>query len=243
MAHGTPDWGLVGPKSITYGLDDLGEAAVRMGSPHLWDRRGDVLYCTDFREGLGIMAYSLAGTGAGVLLVTGHSRHGAYCVNLRAGSDDGLGASIFCELPFQDPSCVGLEFSFSLDGDTHEMQARVSWWDGAMSHHAGLAYDYLAQELRYLNVGAGWTVLAAGLPRHICTHPEHTAKLVVDMELGEYVRLLLDELAYDLRGIPVGAGFLAFPPYWHFSIAHYGVALQNPDSYIDDVIITQNEPR
>lgn len=31
MPHGTPDWGLVGPKTTTYGVDDLGEHAVRMG--------------------------------------------------------------------------------------------------------------------------------------------------------------------------------------------------------------------
>ena len=49
MPHGTPDWGLVGPKTTTYGMDDEGEAAVRLGSPHFFDRRGDVLLLTDFR--------------------------------------------------------------------------------------------------------------------------------------------------------------------------------------------------
>ena len=242
MPHGTPDWGLVGPKAITYGLDDLGEAVARLGSPHLWDRRGDVLYVTDFREGLGMMAYTSNGTGAGVFLVTGHSRLGAYAVNLRAGSDGARFANLHVALPFQASSCVGLECSFSLHVNSSYMRWDVYWLDGAVASYGGVVYDHVAQQLRYRTTGDVWQVLAGGVGRHASAHPEHTMKVVVDMGIHEYVRFLLDELAYDMRGIPVYVTPAPAAPYWGFAIEHYGVALQNPDSYVDSVIITQNEP-
>ena len=240
--HGTPDWGLV-PKSISYGLDDLGEAAVRMGSPHLWDRRGDALYVTDFREGLGSFGHGFGGAGGAVLLTTGHSRLGAYSVDLRAGSNAGQMASMWLALPFQDPSCVGLEFSFSLDANTSYLVDVVEWFDGTVDHYGCMLYDFVAKELRYRTTGGAWGVLATAVQRYVTAVPAHTMKLVVDMELGEYVRFLLDELAFDMRGIPVWEQLSPMLAYWSLVIEHHGLAATNPDCYIDSVIVTQNEPR
>ena len=243
MAHGTPDWGLVGPKSITYGLDDLGEAVVRLGSPQLWDRRGDVLALTDFREGLGHFYTDVSGVGAEVLLCTGHSRSGAYSVCLRAGSGVGRYALIHAALPFQDPSCVGMEFSFSVANWTESVRAYVEWYDGTNRHYAWALYDHVLSQLAYQVHGVGWVVAQAGVALHQCTRPEHTFKLVVDMSLGEYLRFLVDELAPNVRGAVVPWLASAVEPYWYFAIWHTGAAGWNPDVYIDNVIITQNEPR
>ena len=243
MPHGTPDWGFVGPKDIVYGLDDLGEHAVRLGSPHLWDRRGDVLYTTDFREGLGAFHYQSWGTGAGVALVTGSSRAGAYCIRLRAGSDGEQRALLHLALPFQDPSCVGLEFSFAVASKTSTVEAQIGWHDGTWHYRGAADYDHVNSRLDYRDQAGAWAVLQTGVARHECIRAEHTMKLVVDMSLNEYVRFLIDEQAYDMRGISVWREASVMLPYWWFRLSHYSQAGHNPDTYIDNVIITQNEPR
>ena len=243
MAHGTPDWGLVGPKNITYGLDDLGEHAVRLGSPDLWDRRGDVVYVSYFREGLGSMLYGAFGAGGRVDLVVGYSRQGAYCLRLRAGSDAGREATVQLVLPLQDPSAVGLEFSFSVDDWTSEVRDEISWWDGARGHTASVAYDHPGQRLMYYTAGAVWDELQAGVLLYPFPRCQHTMKLVVDMGAGDYVRFLVDDQAYDMRGWEVHSAPMAMAGYWQFAVRHYAVAGHNPDCYVDSVIVTQNEPR
>jgi len=242
MAHGTPDWGLVGPKDIVYGLDDLGEQAARLGSPHLWDRRGDVLYLTTFREGLGMFWPFTSGVGADVRLSTGHSRQGAYSVCLRTGSTLQQYAAIQLALPFQDPSAVGLEFSWGAGGGNTLLRGDISWYDGVNEHYARVRYDYWTNDVSYWTAAGGWAVLEAGVWRHLCARPEHTMKLVVDMSLHQYLRFLLDERAYDLAGIPAQVVALPTAPYWSFMIWHIGFAELNIDAWVDNVIITQNEP-
>ncbi|GAI90305.1 unnamed protein product, partial [marine sediment metagenome] len=107
MPHGTPDWGLVGPKDTVYGLDDLGEHAVRLGTPHLWDRRGDVIWMSDFREGLGdVGTFVGPGAGGSVVLHTEYARQGAYCVQLTTDKDDEI-AFLHKYLPFPVYSSEG----------------------------------------------------------------------------------------------------------------------------------------
>jgi len=242
MPHGTPDWGSMGPKHVVYGLDDLGEHAVRVGCPSLWDRRGDVVCLTDFREGLGVFDYGFFGTNSDVRLCTGHSRHGAYSVKLRSGDQPNSVAYLGIRLPFQDPSAIGLEFSFSLAPETQTVEAFVDWYDGTRNYQAGASYSYLSSSLGYWTSAGSWGVLLSDVVRGVSSRPEHTLKLVVDMTLGTYVRCLLDELAIDMRGTAVHEGPLVGAPYWYFQIAHYGQLGLIPDCYVDSVVVTQNEP-
>ena len=243
MPHGMPDWGLMGPKTVTYGLDDMGELAVRLGSPHLWDRRGDALHMTDFREGLGIFRWGVSGAGAEVALCTGHSRSGAYSVRLRAGSNLDRLAYLRARFSVQEPSCVGQEFTFALGDTTTELHGEIDWFDGVFAHYGRVRYSVALGQLHYYTTGAAWVLLQGGVFINFADRPEHTLKVVVDMDLNEYVRVRLDHQAWDVRGVPVNEEVAPIPEAWQFTIRHYGLGGWNPDSYIDDVIITQNEPR
>ena len=240
--HGMPDWGLVGPKDIVYGLDDLGEQAVRLGSPHLWDRRGDALYLTDFRDGLGACQIWGNGTGHEEALNTGAARQSAYDVRLRAGSDGQQRAWIQLAMPFQNPSCVGLEFSFSVAPKTWSVDAHIGWYNGTDLYEAIGGYDHTISKAEWLVHPGVWLNPPDALVRHECIRAEHTMKLVVDMTTNQYVRLMIDEKSYDLRSLNPVRTASVFPPYWYFFIYAYGVATFNPDIFIDNVIVTQNEP-
>lgn len=240
--HGTPDWGLVGPKSIVYGLDDMGELAVRLGSSHLWDRRGDVLYATDFRDGMGMFYAWGIGLGWAVNLVTSHSRQGAYSVNLKAGSNLEAIAAITLRLPFQEQSSVGLECSFSIDALTSSILDQHHWYDGSRHCNAFIRYDHVGKQLLYLDNAGAEIVLANNIDLRESIYPEHTMKLVVNMIERTYVRFMLDDLTYNMKGTGIWSEASIVRPYWLFAITHYAVPGNNPDCYVDNVIVTQNEP-
>jgi len=242
MAHGAPDDSNVVKTGVVHRLDDMAELAARQGSPVVFDRRGDVVYQTDFREGLGMFHYGYYGTDGEIAFVTGHSRQGAYSVRMRAPDEDDERAYLQLAFPFQDPSKVGLEFSFSVAADTLWIRAHIAWLDGTKERRAEVRYDHVQSEVQYYDKTLGWTPKATGVELRECTRPEHTMKLVADMATNEYVRLMLDSYTYSLADLEPYETDNPLSPYWYFYIYHYGVADQNPLIYIDNVIVTQNEP-
>jgi len=254
MPHGTPDWGLVGPKYTTYGLDDLGEHAVRLGSPVLWDRRGDVLVETDFREGLGSFYANGGGLLWAVALHAGNARTGAYCVKLTAGSDGALNAYLQKRLPRPVLAKVGLEFSFSCAAWTSAWEWQILWQAGSVLYTAYVRYDHVNGLLQTYEEPATWTTFATVDVLYTDDHVQHTGKLVVDMgavdavgnPLPVYDRFHFNEQGYNLRLPPPAREVDRFPggvpDEFLVTVVHSAVALHNPDGYVDNVIVTQNEP-
>jgi len=242
MAHGAPDDSNVVKTGVVHRLDDMAELAARQGSPVVFDRRGDTVYQTDFREGLGMFHANWYGTDGGIALVTGASRQGAYSIRLRAPDEEAKVAQLQLAFPFQDPSRVGIEFSFSVAADTLYVRTEIGWLDGTTAREARVRYDHVDSEVQYYDKTLGYTPVATGVELRECTRPEHTMKLVADMAANEYVRLLLDSYTYSLADIEPYEIAEPLSPYWFFYIYHHGVKDQNPLIYIDSVIVTQNEP-
>jgi len=242
MPHGTPDWGLVGPKKTTYGLDDLGEHAVRLGSPVLWDRRGDVLVADAFDRGLGEWNWNYNGTGADVQLWTGENRQGAYCVNLVAGKTTNGWAGISRAIPYAVRSRIGLEASVGLDADTSNWQWAITWRDGAWVWDARMRYDFQNQVLQYYDDAAAWQTFATGVKVRAWSGAWSTGKLVVDLTTQEYVRALFADHEYDLSAYGIVKSTTATVVELTVSLIQFGVLGANPEGKVDSVIVTRNEP-
>jgi len=242
MPHGTPDWRINWTPRTVWGLEDLGEHAVRMGSPHLWDRRGDVFYETDFRDGLGIFRPSFDGLGASVILHAGNARHGAFDVKLTPGSNLGRTAGLAAYMPIPRRTGVGLEFTFSTDDDhttwAWELETRI----GTDRWRAVIHYDVALTRLQYLGDDGLYHTFATAVPYWDCTDLSNTGKMVVDSRTWNYVRFLLNDQEYSLINTPVDHIPALAGTYFQVSFGLYGPPGLNVSGYVDSVIVTQNEP-
>ncbi len=242
MPHGTPDWGLVGPKTTVYGLDDLGEHAARLGSPHFWDRRGDTILMDDFEHGLSQADLDLRGANAAIALEGGHAMKGAFCAKLTGGSDGERSARLGYSHGLFRPSRLGLEFSFTLHDDSN------GWlWEIDRDIVAGLTqavvfYDYVNSQVLCLDSLLGWHTVATGVALAADDHIWNTGKLVVDFSTDHYVRFILNDQWWDLSPYTLGAIAAVTPPRFWFYPGHQSVLNHNPIAYCDCVVITQNEP-
>ncbi len=251
MPHGTPDWGLVGPKETTYGLDDLGEHAVRLGSPHLWDRRGDAIWLTDFRDGLdGIQWYLDAGAPVNTLFA-GNSRQGGFCVYLQGGGEEGDGyVGIEKILPFPVTSRVGLEFSHCKLGTAAYVVCEIEVVNPTSAYIGRLRHDVTNWTLDYEDDAGNWVATGIGENTARSNKIQHTTKLVIDFgavdvagnPVPEYVRVVCDSELYTFPpGVLLGVGAAGSE---QITVRMW---VENQDLvvtelYIDNVIVTQNEP-
>jgi len=251
MPHGLPDWGLEGPKLTTYGLDDLGEHVVRLGSPHLWDRRGDAIWLTDFRDGIdGIQWYLDAGAPVNTLFA-GNSRQGAFCIFLEGGGEEGDGyVGIEKILPCPANSRIGLEFSHSICPSAAYVVCEIQIDNPDASHVGRLRYDVANWLLEYEDATGNWVDTEIVPSASHSTKIEHTTKLVIDFGVldaagnraPEYVRAVFNDTLYTfLPGVLLGP--LA-PAAKELTVRIWmeNQDLVVADLYLDNVIVTQNEP-
>ena len=242
MAHGIPDWGLVGPRRTTYGLDDVGEAVVRLGSPHLWDRRGDVVYLTAFDNGLEAVFLDDSSPEVVATLCTGNARQGAFAVRIAGdGSAAGVGGvNVYVPLPVS--SRVGFEASWSGTFIQNWYYQRLMWWRGREAYWAAVRYVPLTYVLqRYAPPGV-WETFAEDVYDSGGSQAANTLKLVVDTESLTYVRTVMNDREIGMTQPIVDLGPGGPANSLEASAGYYRVLDSIGYSVIDSLIVTQNEP-
>lgn len=242
MPHGTPDWGHVGPKSTTYGLDDMGELAVRLGSPVTYDRRGDVIWMSAFDVGIGDVFPREGVAGDDISLYVGYARQGPYCVRLTNNNISGSRCSVTKYIPYPVAAGIGFEYSFSLSADVLYLRNAIAGNDGVRNHYGWVRYNHVDKTMEYLDENNAWQTFATGLMLEVSVIIVHTMKLVINFDEQKYVRCLLDDQEYDLSEYSyrvvggVETQFLAG------EVRLWAVANDTESLDVDVFILTQNEP-
>ncbi len=241
MPHGHPDWGEGGIVSTIFKVMDLGELAVRLGSPDSFHRGGNVIFLEGFEDGLSRWSAASSGTGAGVTLAVNATRNGAYSAKLTPGNAVGDYALIKHNQAYFPLGKLGVEFSFVWPGNIRYLYLTFWVYTGTTRYEAVLRYDLPAGTIAYKNSGGTYTDLVAGIDLEASSNLFHTLKLISDFTTGEFVRCILDAVTYSMTGLSLYSTADATAPYCYIEIQVTRQVTAIQAVYIDDVILTQNE--
>lgn len=242
MPHGTPDWGNVAAQSTVKITLDNAELAARLGSPNTFERGGNVLYQTSFEQGLSGINHIHNGTNSAVTLDTVESKTGAYSAKLTAGSDGLHLAELFRNFAYPSLSVVGLEVGMKLLDlydyfyVAFQLFDGVSLWDNAIRH------NQTTKTLGYWSSAGAWVTFATNMDWQAGSSPFHVFKLRADFDAKTYGRCTVDNVEYDLRSIPLQQLASAVVPQQTVMMVLTGRLANNDVIYLDDIIVTQNEP-
>jgi len=242
MVHGLPDWGLVGPRQQTYGLDDVGEAAVRLGSPISYDRRGDVICYDDWDNGLNHVQPLTVGLGASVDLTPDYAIHGPFCVRLTAGSTLTRAALVQCYVPLRYDSVLGLETWFTVEPNLDELHFYLIRDIGGTRYVAEIRLSIPLGTLAYMDALGNYITIIGGLVFDNELYHYHVLKLVGDFTTHEYVRVQLDGVTHLLLTLPMFTGGGHMDARLLYGMTIYGLPATNAVSKIGLFVVTQNEP-
>jgi hypothetical protein len=242
MGHGTPDWWGTEPTATTHKVSDLGELAARLGSIDTFDRRGDVVWLSGFENGLGEFRVVSGGTGASVVISTTATQRGAYSCKLTAGSSAPFLASISKLVPYPALSKFGTEAAFTWNTGISFLTLEMWLYNGTNYTRFAIKFDQVNSKIYYLNSVGGWTEIGNLPPWTTSNWIFHVAKLVVDLEAGVYARLIVDNTTHLFFSISGEVVASAVQPYLYSLVAMEGPGGTNPSIYVDNLIITQNEP-
>lgn len=242
MAHGTKPYGRTQSQVTIFGVQDMGELAARLGSIDTHDRRGNVVWLDDFESG--VEAWDFSGTGAGNARAWSAERHrsGGFSVYHRCGSTLTMLSEMDRSLALPVINRTGIEFSILFGLWVSQIRLYAHIVSLAQTLVYEVRYTVATDTWEFRNNALGWTALVPTidlLPEGYCFH---TVKLIVDPLALAYSQLIVDDLTYDMSGLPVGVVGGVFTPALFVEIGMTGTAAQIGLSWVDDVIVTQNEP-
>lgn len=242
MAHGTPDYGRTNAVRTTFQMMDLGELAVRLGSPISHDRRGDVIWWDDF-ECSGNKWNTIAlGTGASVAVSTEAARNGANSMKVVGGSAGIPFATATHTLVQPVRGSLGVESSWAFMGEPESVSMFIEDLDGSGGHRYTVEFDAGTGLLLYIDAAGAKVPLQAGFNPQPTLRTFHTWKLVLDQLTHTYERIIVDGFAFPLPDIAADPFAIADPPSVGVGLTVTSRAGFNDLTYFDDVIFTQNEP-
>lgn len=242
LAYDMPDdWPWL-PGSARFPLADMGELAVRLGSPFTYDRRGEVLWMDVCDKGTSPFFADISSAGASFKTSVKYPLHGGYCLKLTSGSDEDHSMYIARIMSYVSMLRCGLEVALFLDMDIEYFKIQILRYTGTQLFTATLRLNYITHTLQCYAGDLIWHYVGP-LPAFIAFYGiDHHIKLVADFETGYHVRALLNENVYDLSSHALLTSVSNQAPLYEIIMELTGRNTFNDFAYLQHVIVTGNEP-
>lgn len=240
--HGAPDWSVYRIDSASYTVMDLAELAARLDSINVFDRRGDVVWLEDFTTGLNQWDILTAGTGAAAAISPAHFLSRGYSTKLTCGSSDTRLIGLRTYKPYPRTQPFGLEASFTVETNHELFTLYAHVVTGGQGHLYQLQWSEANDTLSYFSTLGFPIALTPTVYLHRDPTCFHTLKLVFDPINRLYVRALLNHQEWDLSTITPYTTAQAAGSYLLLLAQYQGDAETNAVGYVDNIILTQDEP-
>ncbi len=242
MAHGSPAWGVGAPKSTVFQLQDMAELARRLGAPISIDGAGNVIDQDDCEHGLVKGSLRTSGTGAGVAVSSTRARSGAKSYALTAGSDDAFLVGFDRRVALPVLSRVGSEMWFSELSAGSYLSFGLNVRMPTLRYVPEIKYLRATKELQIYQADGTYKTFRTLSALGTAAWEWHGWKLVVDPATGKYVRFTHDQYSDDLSAYSMWSSAAAQTPQVERFITYVGHTGGNDVIYVDDLLLTQNEP-
>jgi len=242
MPHGYADYGGRSPKKIVHALYDLGELGERISGVRSIDRLGDVYFFDEFANGLGQWLEDGSGLGYSTGISGSVYMSKGWSCKLVSAQHDYYYIFVYTLQPYLIASKMGIEIYFSFDSNVYSVNLAARYYTGTGFYYIS-AYINIVTGILYLYTNpATSTPLITGLTFTKEVKHFYNLKLVFDLETGYYVRLYFNGELYDISSY--FRPFTASTEAKRINLYYYinGKEGLHGISYLDSVLLTQNEP-
>jgi hypothetical protein len=238
----SPDYSKYLGGSVRFSLQDMGELAARLGSPGIYDRRGEFVWYDKFDRGLSAWEKLTIGTGGDISLVADSPHLGNYAAKLTAGSTSSKSANMSRVVAFMDFTKIGVEVSWSHNSNVANFDVIFIVVDDAKLKQAWVRFDTENQLLKYVNSSGTFSTLGALKMRASTTPTYRNVKVVMDIQNETYDRILCNTDAFENLAIPIFTSANSGEDYMSLAILVNSKTAVNGVAHVGQVIITGNEP-
>lgn len=242
MPRGQPDFGMYRAKETGATLSDMADLAVRLGSIVEFDRRGDIVFIDNFESPL--LRWETSITGAGEVYFDDTSvKSGSQALKLLTDIGVDQYANMGKYLYTLGSRRLGAECHFSNPSDDSKITLYIYSWNGIITYQGWVIVDIQTGIVSIRCPADENTVIATGFSFPQENFAFIPLKLVGDFENGEYVRLMLGNVEYDISSYEIWSVASAVSPRDYQSVQITNKSdTELANCWIDNYIWTQNEP-
>lgn len=242
MPRGQKDYGVYQAFELIAGLADIGEAAARLGSINVYDRRGWTMWMDSFEAPKLSWNVAYNPGGSAPVLDSTFALMGAQSCKLACSA----AANSYCRIS-RGWSLLALGKAgaeFAIQGDTGAdgyLELIIDICDGVNESKATLRYNTTDGEIK-IYTPSGWVTVATGIYMVVNSYYFVPIKLVIDIDEDKYVRLRVAEQSIDLSNYALEVVGTTTNKIITISLDLRGEAAGITTAYIDNFIFTQVEP-
>jgi hypothetical protein len=242
MAHTLKPWTSKYKAIDVYAKTDIAELAARLGSIVTYDRRGDVIFLDSFEDGIVKWEQSGTGTGNEATISTDRALTGGKSCALTAGEGSGGRSTIYKFIAAKTTQAIGIGVSFNINEDTTTFDIKGVYQRPEGSWYSDIIIDVENDRIRYRDgIGLPHTLID-DITLESRANTFNTAKLVLDTEKKEYLRFMINNESEDMSGIELMSAAGTDARTFLAQFDHKSDHDDNKTMYVDNVIVTLNEP-
>ena len=219
-----------------------GELAARLGSINTYERRGNVVFIDDFEDST--LKWKVGGSGTDHTEVrTNNSAHSKnYSMKLTTGNA-ALDGAYIQHLHYVPPlKRLGIEMAVALEVATPgQIWNEAMIYDGSYYIHPQALYYPSSGSLKITDENdVAQTIATVSTKRDPLFYNQW--KMVFDLNTYKYVRMFFNNVEYDISDYGIYRVLNSSAAHMYIQILAYNASSGNHSAYIDNVILTQNEP-
>lgn len=241
MSSGLPDEFLIKGIADFKATLDVGELAIRVGSPVTYFRGGQVIWLTDFRNGLGNVQPIATGADAKVALCSDTWHFGGASVLLASGTGLNDHATLMKGFALPDTNVIGLSTLVAFGLGDEDYRHTFTHMVSGVARKFGVRFYLPDKKLYVLTEGDNWTDTGVLVPWDPYRYLYHHVKLSVRIDTFGYIGLWYDNNFLDLSDYTYYTGIGSDLPILYVSFDNYSIQDMITLAYVDSIILTYNE--
>lgn len=241
MSRGAPDYSNVRKEEFSIRLDDLAELAARLGSPVVFDRRGEVWFIETWLNGFTPYTNAYWGTNAIVKLDVDRYVTDGVSLLLKGGSDSFRIAQVLRDFPYLYADTFGIETSSYINDSVLHFLVQLEVYDGTYVYDTRMLYLPKTSTLQVWNSSGVYETVSSNLTIRTDTTFFSFFKLAIDVNNGIYLRALINGRLFDLSSIGLQAVSNATNPSIRLTLQCLSDTGVNGEIYVDNFLLTRGE--
>ena len=242
MGKDTPDWGGWYNGILMHPLSDMAELAVRLGSPIIHDRAGNVIWYYDFELGLDNVVTYKTSANKVISIQTNYVDWGAFALQLDHALETTGYMQVYKDIQYLGPSRYGVAFSMIQNDEVQEHSFFFNIVEDTTFIKFGVQYDRPNAKLHYWGSGNAWVEFADNVADPTSSILFQKYKIVVDTTLRQYYKFTMGRVIYDLRDIDAFTATDTDGEYMRLMLQSETTGVGASSVYLDHMILTMNEP-
>jgi len=242
MVHGAPDNFEVQQKATIFRLDDMAELAARLHSPNTFHRLGEVVLLDSFENGIDTWESEDIGATSDFSISSSKYKTGGFSAKLAAGNlaDDYM--NIGRNIQILNECKIGFEFSFAFSTVHAIIDFKLGYHNGTDIYNANAIFNTTNNTLSIQKSDGLFKTISSSIKLYKGLSIFHTTKLIIDIKNKKYDKIIINNNIFNLEDYGLYDSGDSIWEYLYFTIKLQTTGAGTTYTWLDDIIITQNEP-